>query len=411
MIINLASVMTTKAESAGKSPVKGSKGPIKGSKGPIKGSEGKGSGFSKLVAKKAAPHNKKGEKAASKAAVPTLLAMSPHNVVLKDAAKDVGKKSASAVKGASNPGAPVKGSPKTAKTSAKLVPLTKGASKTLPTKPFHLPTTATGGEAVPSRTVYKSHINVTKPTLPKAVSKSTPGDPPTKATGSSHGTTANKVGATSPPAKKAAAPLAGPPITGKALATQKGKTTNPVKSVTEKTVASKASAPIIMTRDNAVPSQAPDKGRTPAPTDGGPHAATPKVDTPPGWKITPNQVTVDGSVRRSQWTIHPPTPLASPMKMELTQSGSHLKADLTVTQNALGLVNASPTALMHQAIHLPDGVSQLQFSLNTEGGFGQNPQQSERGPWAGNGMGGFSTPAYQTTDNGTESLDGVDYHA
>lgn len=64
------------------------------------------------------------------------------------------------------------------------------------------------------------------------------------------------------------------------------------------------------------------------------------------------------------------------MKMEVTQEGSRLKADLTVNAQAMGLFNATPTALPHHAVHLPEGVATLEFSLMTQGGMGGGASQS-----------------------------------
>lgn len=98
-----------------------------------------------------------------------------------------------------------------------------------------------------------------------------------------------------------------------------------------------------------------------------------KVETPapaPGWKIQAGPMVQQDGVKHSSWIIRPPVSAGQPMKLELTQEGSKLKADLTVSasQIATGLVNASPTALPHHAVHLPDGVSTLEFSLFSQGG-------------------------------------------
>lgn len=104
----------------------------------------------------------------------------------------------------------------------------------------------------------------------------------------------------------------------------------------------------------------------------------------PGWKIQAGRIAQQDGVKRSSWIIRPPISAGQAMKLELTQEGSKLKADLTVTpgQVASGLVNACPTALPHQAVHLPDGVSTLEFSLFTQGGnpaFSGHPGQSHGG--------------------------------
>ncbi|NMP23553.1 hypothetical protein [Sulfobacillus harzensis] len=143
--------------------------------------------------------------------------------------------------------------------------------------------------------------------------------------------------------------------------------------------------------------------------------------TPPGWKIQATRVVQQDGVKRSSWLIRPPFDGGQPLKMELTQQGSKLKADLTVSasQLALGVINTSPTALPHQAVHLPDGVSTLEFSLLLQGGGQQgtmgNPGQSGHGqsghemmlPWQ------FQTERASTMPSMITGLqtDGVDYRA
>lgn len=127
----------------------------------------------------------------------------------------------------------------------------------------------------------------------------------------------------------------------------------------------------------------------------GPPAAQIKAEsTPqqPAWKIQSNGVVAQDGAKRSSWTIQTPLANGPAMKLELTQSGSKLKADLTVSPQVMGLINASPTALPHHAVHLPEGVSTLEFSLFTQGGgagFGdmQSGQQ---------GSGSGTMPAYQS---------------
>ena len=142
----------------------------------------------------------------------------------------------------------------------------------------------------------------------------------------------------------------------------------------------------------------------------------------PGWKIQATHVQQQDGVKRSTWTIRPPVAQAPPMTMQLTQQGTHLKADLTVNAAVLGLINASPTALPHHAVHLPEGVSTLEFSLMTQGGFagtgGDNPasggQPQPQSGWAGgSGMYGSSPGAALASDASRLgwSNDGIDYRA
>ena len=105
------------------------------------------------------------------------------------------------------------------------------------------------------------------------------------------------------------------------------------------------------------------------------------------------------------------------MKLELTQQGSTLKADLTVNSTSLGLINQSPTALPHQAVHLPEGVSHLEFSVWTQqggnSGAGQDGQSPYQPPVAGP-MSRYSVgTATRSLEAGTNlmSLDGIDYRA
>ena len=133
-----------------------------------------------------------------------------------------------------------------------------------------------------------------------------------------------------------------------------------------------------------------------APSHAGPslvQTKTPTEPQPPAWKVQSNGVVAQNGTKRSSWTIQPPLANAPAMKLELTQSGSKLKADLTVSQQVMGLINASPTALPHHAVHLPEGVSTLEFSLFTQGGgtgFGEQSTQ------AGSGQPGNATVPYQS---------------
>ncbi len=152
----------------------------------------------------------------------------------------------------------------------------------------------------------------------------------------------------------------------------------------------------------------------------GPPAAPVKTaSTPqqPAWKIQSNGVVAQDGAKRSSWTIQPPLANGPAMKLELTQSGSKLKADLTVSPQVMGLINASPTALPHHAVHLPEGVSTLEFSLFTQGGgagFG-DMQPGQQGGGSG------TMPSYQSGPSvplaaaaleyaGTLN-DGIDYRA
>ncbi len=144
--------------------------------------------------------------------------------------------------------------------------------------------------------------------------------------------------------------------------------------------------------------------------------------TPPaGWKIQPmNTHNADG-VRWSTWTIRPPAANGPPMKMELIQQGSSLKANLTVSTSSLGLIDTIPASLPNHAVHLPEGVLTLHFSVMTHSG-GKGPgDQSNPNPHppggelaqAYGGRVGASTPAWMET--GTEAIElsfsGVDYRA
>lgn len=153
------------------------------------------------------------------------------------------------------------------------------------------------------------------------------------------------------------------------------------------------------------------KAASPAMT--GAMKAVPPTEKPlQGWTIQPGQVQNIAGIRQSSWTIRPPALMGPPMKMEIAQQGSQMTANLTVSAGSLGLLNATPTALPHQAVHLPEGVTNLVFSLSTQGGSsgeqaGQPPHepfegvarppgyqvQSERGPTqalnTGNGQRGL----------------------
>ena len=144
--------------------------------------------------------------------------------------------------------------------------------------------------------------------------------------------------------------------------------------------------------------------------------------TPPaGWKIQPlNTHNADG-VRWSTWTIRPPAANGPPMKMELIQQGSSLKANLTVSTSSLGLIDTIPTSLPNHAVHLPEGVLTLHFSVmahNGGKGPGDQPNPNPHPPGGElaqvyGGRVGASTPAWMET--GTEaaelSFSGVDYRA
>ena len=133
-----------------------------------------------------------------------------------------------------------------------------------------------------------------------------------------------------------------------------------------------------------------------APSHAGPalvQTKTPTEPQPPAWKVQSNGVVAQDGTKRSSWTIQPPLTNAPAMKLELTQNGSKLKADLTVSPQVMGLINASPTALPHHAVHLPEGVSTLEFSLFTQGGgtgFGEQSAQ------AGSGQPGNAPVPYQS---------------
>ncbi len=117
---------------------------------------------------------------------------------------------------------------------------------------------------------------------------------------------------------------------------------------------------------------------------------------PQGWTIAPAQIRNAGGIQESTWTIRPPLFMGPPMKMELIQEGSRLQANLTVHENLMGLVNTSPTALPQNAVHLPEGVSTLQFTLASHGGpshggeLSQGFRQSQEG--------GHTPQAYGTAD-------------
>lgn len=146
-----------------------------------------------------------------------------------------------------------------------------------------------------------------------------------------------------------------------------------------------------------------------------------KVETPaqvPGWKIQAGPVVQQNGVKHSSWIIRPPMSVGQPMKLELTQEGSKLKADLTVSasQIASGLVNASPTALPHQAVHLPDGVFTLEFSLFSQGGnqafSGQSGYSGGTAPYLPELERRFSPPdiaAAAGYGEGSSFSNGVDY--
>lgn len=188
----------------------------------------------------------------------------------------------------------------------------------------------------------------------------------------------------------------------------------------------------------SLPGASGGKVQTPAPTDA-PSADTPKTapsstraavparvavqsetsSAPLGWKIQSTAVSETSGVKVSRWSIQPPGSVKVPMTMELTQQGSHLKADLTVHGAALNLISATPALLPHQAVHLPKGVSTLEFSLLTHGGPGEQAGQQSAQP-NGSGDGNSSwrgqygardalpfTPSY-SRDRGRE---GVDYRA
>ncbi|PSR23345.1 MAG: hypothetical protein C7B45_03255 [Sulfobacillus acidophilus] len=95
-----------------------------------------------------------------------------------------------------------------------------------------------------------------------------------------------------------------------------------------------------------------------------------------GWKIEPTQVDDRGGVRQSTWNIKPPLSTGSAMRMELTQEGSTLKANLTVSPAALGYLDLAATALPHHAVHLPQGVATLELTVTTSGGGGAGSQSN-----------------------------------
>lgn len=145
----------------------------------------------------------------------------------------------------------------------------------------------------------------------------------------------------------------------------------------------------------------------------------PEPNTPQGWTIRPVQLQHSQGTQLSTWTIRPPAYAGPPMKMELTQQGTQLKANLILNANALGLVNASPTALPHQAVHLPEGVSTLEFTMTTtQGGPNQGDQsqpQSRYDPGASPAIAryeGLDVPAVRAGPGYSGvSLATVDYHA
>ncbi len=143
--------------------------------------------------------------------------------------------------------------------------------------------------------------------------------------------------------------------------------------------------------------------------------ASPK---PPGWTIQSTGASEQQGVKRTSWMIRPPVAEGPPMKLDLTQEGSHLKADLTVSTQSMGIINATPTALPHQAVHLPEGVSTLQFSLMTQGGStgmgGQSSSQSGSSDsgWGTNyGSSGMSQMGSLDSAGRGSVSDGIDYHA
>lgn len=186
----------------------------------------------------------------------------------------------------------------------------------------------------------------------------------------------------------------------------------------------------------SVPSSpSPSRPMATAPTSAAGHHAAAAVhapagtdnsaNQPQGWKIQPVHVQNTDGVRQSTWTIRPPVANGPPMTMELTQQGSNLKANLTVNAATAALITTAPTALPHHAVHLPDGVSTLQFTVMTQGGGGggsgfggqPNPQQPSPGQLAGTygghaGGGGVHAHVTSRSDAAAElMLSGVDYRA
>lgn len=117
---------------------------------------------------------------------------------------------------------------------------------------------------------------------------------------------------------------------------------------------------------------------------------------PQGWTIEPAQTRNAGGIQESTWTIRPPLFMGPPMKMALIQEGSRLQANLTVHENLMGLVNTSPTALPQNAVHLPEGVSTLHFTLASHGGLSHGGELSQG--FRQSQEGGHTPGAYGTAD-------------
>lgn len=144
--------------------------------------------------------------------------------------------------------------------------------------------------------------------------------------------------------------------------------------------------------------------------------ATAATSKPPGWTIQSTGGSNQGGIKQSTWTIRPPLAMGPAMKMDLTQQGSNLKANLTVNSESLGMFNMSPTALPHQAVHLPEGVSTLQFSLTAQGGSSQmsgNGYTPSGGGYSGEGsaygQSGSSSSVTDTVAGSGALLQGIDY--
>ncbi len=135
---------------------------------------------------------------------------------------------------------------------------------------------------------------------------------------------------------------------------------------------------------------------------------------PTGWKIEPTQVDNRDGVRQSTWSIKPPLSSGTPLKMELTQQGATLKANLTVSPSGLGYLDLVPTVLPHQAVHLPQGVATLQFTVTTPGGGGAggqgNPEPRQAAPQAP-GNSPNAQPQVAVTATASSGLTVLDYRA
>ncbi|MCY0878379.1 MAG: hypothetical protein OWU84_05510 [Firmicutes bacterium] len=136
---------------------------------------------------------------------------------------------------------------------------------------------------------------------------------------------------------------------------------------------------------------------------------------PKGWRIEPGRAERNSSAVRTEWRIRPPAPQPGAMTLTLTQSGSRLKADLVVPAHLIGWVNVTPTALPHQAVHLPDGVQTLEFSLHAESGGSGGSSNEGYGAESGTAS---SPPRSQpswlgasSAGSGQEAGAGVDYRA